>query len=249
MQWEFIKYFFIRMKYHFLKVARDRCIKGWKFPEGDFGIEYGSGYPNGKLHRIVGKRYCKVFGYGTLFSPLAAVRLCNNSYSLLQLPPPIWSLKVNINVSKLSVTDVRKISVNLKYMFTYIVVRCAIWYHLYSLKIVKNTHGGVFLLVKLQTEACIFTKSNTPPWVFFMFFKLYNWYQIAQSTTYIYRIPFTVFNATAILTFKGTFKEIGYNFMNKKRKHRFQWFWLKAYRFLWMMDVKVTLHLTSHLMS
>lgn len=47
------------MKYHFLKVARDRCIKGWKFPEGDFGIEYGSGYPNGKLHQIVGKRYCK----------------------------------------------------------------------------------------------------------------------------------------------------------------------------------------------
>ena len=28
------------------------------------------------------------------------------------------------------------------------------------------------------------TKSNTPPWVFFTFFKLYEWYQIAQSTTY-----------------------------------------------------------------
>ena len=33
---------------------------------------------------------------------------------------------------------------------------CAIWYHLYNLKNVKNTHGGVLLLV---------TKSNTPPWV------------------------------------------------------------------------------------
>ena len=220
-QWEFIKYFFIRMKYHFLKVARDRCIKGWKFPEGDFGIEYGSGYPNGKLHQIVGKRYCKT-DRSLVMEPcslhLPQSDCVTNSYSLLQLPPPIWPLKVNVNVSKLSVTDVRNISVNLKYMFTYIVVRCAIWYHLYSLKIVKNTHGGVFLLVKLQTEACIFTKSNTPPWVFFMFFILCNWYQIAQSTTYIYRIPFTVFNATAILTFKGTFKEIGYNFMKKKKK-------------------------------
>ena len=29
-----------------------------------------------------------------------------------------------------------------------------------------------------------FSKSNTPPWVFFTFFKLYEWYQIAQSTAY-----------------------------------------------------------------
>ena len=29
------------------------------------------------------------------------------------------------------------------------------------------------------------TKSNTPTWVFLTFFKLYEWYQIAQSTTYI----------------------------------------------------------------
>ena len=30
---------------------------------------------------------------------------------------------------------------------------CAIWYHLYNLKNVKNIHGGKLLLVKLQTEA------------------------------------------------------------------------------------------------
>ena len=30
------------------------------------------------------------------------------------------------------------------------VIRCAIWYHLYSLENVKNTHGGVLILVKLQ---------------------------------------------------------------------------------------------------
>ena len=46
---------------------------------------------------------------------------------------------------------------------------CAIWYHLYNL---KNTHGGRLLFVMLQALACNFTKNNTPPWVFFTFFKL-----------------------------------------------------------------------------
>ena len=32
--------------------------------------------------------------------------------------------------------------------FTY-VMRCTIWYHLYNLKIVKNTHGEVLILVNL----------------------------------------------------------------------------------------------------
>ena len=51
---------------------------------------------------------------------------------------------------------------------------CAICYHLYNLKNKKNTHGGVFPLVKLQVlvEAWNFTKSNTPPWVFFNVFKI-----------------------------------------------------------------------------
>ena len=38
------------------------------------------------------------------------------------------------------------------------VMRCAIWYHLDNFQNVKNTHGGVLLLVKLQA-----TKINTPP--------------------------------------------------------------------------------------
>ena len=37
------------------------------------------------------------------------------------------------------------------------VVRCAIWYHLHNLKNVKNTHGGVLILVKL---GCYFWKIN-----------------------------------------------------------------------------------------
>ena len=43
------------------------------------------------------------------------------------------------------------------------VMFCAMWYHLYNLKSVKNTHGVVILLLKLQTEACNFTKSETSP--------------------------------------------------------------------------------------
>ena len=38
----------------------------------------------------------------------------------------------------------------------------------------ENSHGGVLLFVKFQALACNFTKSNTPPWVFFMFLKLYK---------------------------------------------------------------------------
>ena len=35
---------------------------------------------------------------------------------------------------------------------------------------------------------CNFTKSSTPPWLFFTVFKLYKWHQIAQSITYVYII-------------------------------------------------------------
>ena len=54
---------------------------------------------------------------------------------------------------------------------------CAVRYHLYNLKNVKNTYGGVLLLLKLQA------KSNIPPWVFSTFFKLYKWYKIAQNVS------------------------------------------------------------------
>ena len=62
-------------------------------------------------------------------------------------------------------------------------MRCAIWYHLYNLKNVKNTHGGVLILAKSQASACNFTKINTPQWAFFTFFKFKKWYEIALRTT------------------------------------------------------------------
>ena len=49
-------------------------------------------------------------------------------------------------------------------------MHCAICYHLHNFKNVGNTHRGVLLLVKLHASACNFTKSNTPPWVFFTYF-------------------------------------------------------------------------------
>ena len=48
------------------------------------------------------------------------------------------------------------------------------------LKNVKNSHGGVLLLIKLLALACNITYSNTPPREFFMFLKFYKWYQIAK---------------------------------------------------------------------
>ena len=35
-----------------------------------------------------------------------------------------------------------------------------------------------------ELKACNFTKSNTPPWVFFVIFKLNKWYQITQNILY-----------------------------------------------------------------
>ena len=50
----------------------------------------------------------------------------------------------------------------------------------------ENTHRGVLLLV-----ASNFTKSNTLPCMLFTFYKLYKWYQIAQSITFIYQFSNT----------------------------------------------------------
>ena len=54
------------------------------------------------------------------------------------------------------------------------VVRCAVWYHLHTLKNMNNTYVGVLLLVKFQAKASSFTKCKTHPLVFFSFFKLYK---------------------------------------------------------------------------
>ena len=55
------------------------------------------------------------------------------------------------------------------------------WYYSYYFKNVSGIHAGVLLLIKLQAPLCNITKSKTPLWVLFTFFKLYKWYQIVQS--------------------------------------------------------------------
>ena len=67
---------------------------------------------------------------------------------------------------------------------------CVVWYHLYNLKNVKNTHGGDLLLVKSEALTRNVTKSNTPTWVFFTFLRLYKWYQIAQRITILFVFKF-----------------------------------------------------------
>ena len=39
--------------------------------------------------------------------------------------------------------------------------------------------------MSVNLVGCNRSKSNTPPWMFFMFFKLYKCYQIAQSIAFV----------------------------------------------------------------
>ena len=84
----------------------------------------------------------------------------------------LWGLKQNYGFIQVMI-EKGCIGTNWVKVWFINVVRCAIWYHQYNLKAVKNTHERVLLLVK-------FTKSNTPPSVFFTFLKLCKWYHIAQ---------------------------------------------------------------------
>ena len=49
----------------------------------------------------------------------------------------------------------------------------------------KNTDEEALLLLNSKALASNLTKSNTPPWMFFTFFKLYIWLQIAQCISYV----------------------------------------------------------------
>ena len=59
---------------------------------------------------------------------------------------------------------------------------CTIWYHLYNFKNVKNTHGSVLPLVKLEASACNFAISNTPPWVFSRSFNCSNGIKLRKAS-------------------------------------------------------------------
>ena len=92
-----------------------------------------------------------------------------------------------------------------------LIMLCVVWYHLHNLKNMKNSHGGVLLLVQLQASVSNFTKSNTPPWLFFTFFKLYKSYQLAQRTTFI--PPDYKWSASASMI-KPLLSNLGINMLN-----------------------------------
>ena len=56
----------------------------------------------------------------------------------------------------------------LRKLSTYVMF-CTIWCHLNNLKDVKKNHGGVLILIKLQTLTSNFTKSNSSMGVFHVF--------------------------------------------------------------------------------
>ena len=69
---------------------------------------------------------------------------------------------------------------------------CAIWYHFYKLKNLKNTHGGVTFkpatLLKVALLHGCFSR----------FFKLYKWYQITQSFTFMENTNYLVQNLSLV---------------------------------------------------
>ena len=50
---------------------------------------------------------------------------------------------------------------------------------------ITNNLYNEFAVRCAMLSACDFTKINTPSWLFFTFFKLYKWYQIAQRITFV----------------------------------------------------------------
>ena len=56
----------------------------------------------------------------------------------------------------------------------------------------EKTHGRVLLLVKLQAGGVLLL-SNTPPWVFFAFFKLYKGTESLNAKKIIKEIALEVF--------------------------------------------------------
>ena len=74
---------------------------------------------------------------------------------------------------------------------------CTIWYHLHNLKNVKKTMEECYIQNSCRLQPP--TKSNTPPWLFFTFLKLYKWYQIAQSVAYDAYIHSSCFDSIQVL--------------------------------------------------
>ena len=75
---------------------------------------------------------------------------------------------------------------------------CAIWYHLYNLKNVKNTHGGVLILVKLQAGIMGYVQTVSAMLQFIFLYK-YSYYQSCFLTYLNILVAYFVFCLYAII--------------------------------------------------
>ena len=113
-----------------------------------------------------------------------SIRLPLQLYGLNIRCVKTWNILISgMKVAEYSVhiwkhTDHIKFCFHVPYMQSYVML----WYHLRDL---------VPFVQFTIAEACNFTKSNTPPFVFFTFSKLYKWYQIVQSVSYFYYFCFS----------------------------------------------------------
>ena len=112
---------------------------------------------------------------------LCASRITYNIYIYIYIYYNLRQVRIQIQIKIHVNIPSRKYHVKLYYIH-YMRCLCDLVSFAPSTKNTKNTHGGMLLLAKLQ--ACNFTKSNNPPWVFFTFFKWYKWEKIAQNITY-----------------------------------------------------------------
>ena len=116
---------------------------------------------------------------------------------------------------------------------------------LYNLKSVKNTRGKRSLLVKMQAKACTFIKNNTPPWVFFTFFKIFTNDTKSRKVSHIFNQTTNKFHENEIKRSWIIAQEIIFTQVwhpTSKAKSHFTPFatwapWLKAKKWFWKLAI------------
>ena len=79
-----------------------------------------------------------------------------------------------------------------------------------NMKNVKNTHGEVIVLLKLQTSACNFTKSITPPWVFSPFLNCTNSTK-SRKASQIFILPKTLCKNLGLKRYKKKSRQLSFS--------------------------------------
>ena len=143
----------------FVKILKTTLWKAahyWKFDKTHFGVNFEDSYFSDKSVQGIEEDHClKSF-----------ISFANSSDFRFLQSSPYQNVKEQISYSNTShFCEKRVVTLNFLSLWETVTVtvphmRC------------------------VTTNACNFTKSNTPPWEFFTFFKLYKWYQIVQSISY-----------------------------------------------------------------